>query len=254
MANETSKQPLNVAIAQQVAVSDFLNLTFVTDDLSVISREALVSVADVLHVQHAAIIELCNARGVMVHASIGWPERGEKAVAIEPSGYWLTADGLEFIQPVTVQSFGNAAAPERLAQQSIVRSLNAVIGGRSGPFGLLSVYSLSPRTFDEQEMLFVQAMAALLASTVDGLSERAKLGTYSCELSAANQQLRHFALNAASELEKPLLALVSYLDLLNEHPQPRSPSSTREYLSQARASGNRMQILLRALMQNCDIA
>jgi GAF domain-containing protein len=103
---------------------------------------------------------------VFVHATYGWSSYPEGYIAIEPRDRWLVAFDLDGSTAPIIHDFTHAQAPQNLAAQGIVTSMNAAIGEGSGVFGTIAVHSPLLRQFTEDEVAFLRAMASLISVAV----------------------------------------------------------------------------------------
>jgi PAS domain S-box-containing protein len=156
---------------QQAAVAELGQRALVGTDLAVLMDEAVNLVAQALRVDYAKIQELLpDGDRLQVKAGFGWPKGvvGQTlidAAAGSQAGYTLLSSG-----PVIVEDLADEKrfTPSPLLRaHAIVSGVSVIIYGREKPFGVLSVHTTKLRRFTEDDTHFLQAVANVLAATIE---------------------------------------------------------------------------------------
>jgi PAS domain S-box-containing protein len=158
---------------QQAAVAELGQRALVGTDLSVLMEEAVSLVAQTLEVEYAKIQELLpDGDTLLLRAGFGW--EGEfvgqatvEATTDSQAGYTLLSSG-----PVIVEDFSQEARfrpSSLLHQHQVVSGISVIIHGRHNPFGVLGAHTTRQRTFTEDDMHFLQAVANVLATAIENV-------------------------------------------------------------------------------------
>jgi PAS domain S-box-containing protein len=156
---------------QQAAVAELGRRALGTHDLQGLMDEALASLAEVLGVEYAKVLELLPGGEVLLlRSGVGWGEGlvGRATVGAgrdTQAGYTLLADA-----PVVVGDLGSEerfAGPPLLHEHGVVSGMSAVVGGQERPFGVLGAHTEERRTFTEDDVNFLSAVANVLAAAIE---------------------------------------------------------------------------------------
>jgi diguanylate cyclase (GGDEF)-like protein/PAS domain S-box-containing protein len=137
-------------------------------ELTALLREAVASVAEVVAVDVAAVVE-CSTDGFRVRAGVG---PGADLVGTHvpggtnsQAGFTIAAD-----RPVIVHDWRDEDRfdkPAVLRQANVRSGATVVIRGGNGPFGVLGIQSIEPREFDVDDINFLQSVAHVLATAIE---------------------------------------------------------------------------------------
>jgi len=120
--------------------------------------------------------------GVVGHATIPAHEGS-------PAGYALHTN-----QPVITEDTEREvrfAIPELLIEHSVRSTVNVVIRGEDGPFGVLEVDSRQLRKFEQDDIDFLQNYANLLASAIDRVRIQRELAERALRQEMLGHELQH---------------------------------------------------------------
>jgi PAS domain S-box-containing protein len=109
-------------------------------------------------------------RSFTLQAGIGWRDGrvGRSIVPAAPgtmAGYTLNAAGPLVLEDAQLES--RFEIPPLLREHAVQSGISVVIHGKDRPFGILGAYSTRPREFSTPEVLFVQAIAHVLATSIE---------------------------------------------------------------------------------------
>jgi PAS domain S-box-containing protein len=155
---------------QQAAVAELGQKALVGDDLSGILEEAATSIAKTLEVAYCLLLELLpDQRTLLLRAGTGELKQLVDQATLEigsalPLNYTLFYDNPLIIEDL--KSEPRFSGLPWLADRGVISTVNVVIEGQKWPFGLLAVYTVQPRTFTEDDIHFLQAIANVLATAV----------------------------------------------------------------------------------------
>jgi PAS domain S-box-containing protein len=201
---------LQARLRQQAAIAALGQqaLTLLTLD-EVLTRAARV-LTETLEVEFSTVLELLPDRAaLLVRAGVGWPEGliGTASVSAGPethSGATLLADA-----PVVLDDLGDAdrfPGSNLLRAHGVISGMGVVIPGETQPFGVLAVHTTCRRRFSDDDIYFLQSVAALLATAVQRARSEAALRMQAQLLDAVGQAVMATSLdgtiqywNAAAE-------------------------------------------------------
>ncbi len=127
-------------------------------------------VVDTLGVDFSELLELsADGRQLLRAAEAGWDASiGEAASTTSQHampGYTFAGRQPVIVDDLKTDSRFSEPLPTRLA--TVVSALSVIVHGRTGPSGVLAAYSQTQRQFSKDDILFLQTMAAVLATADD---------------------------------------------------------------------------------------
>ncbi len=163
-------QQLGLRNRQQAAISA-LGLTAIQErNIGVVMNEAASLAATTLGTGRSILWQLRPESGdLIVRSKAGWDELPEGATIPVAEGT-AVARSLARNEPFVIVDF--AAEPEFpkswvVRDYGIVTLITAVIRGQQRPWGVLSVHSLTPWSFTQDDVEFLQSMANVLALAIE---------------------------------------------------------------------------------------
>ena len=124
-----------------------------------------------LDVEFSDILELKpEHRSLILRAGQGWREGcvGRTLVTADPgalAGYALSAAGPLVVEALAAET--RFSLPPHLEEHGVVSGVCVVVQGRERPWGVLGAYSAQRREFSGPDVLFVQALAHVLATALE---------------------------------------------------------------------------------------
>jgi len=165
------ERELEARARQQEVVADLGQRALGSEDLDGLFDEAVDLVTETLDSDYCKVFDLDRrAEDLVVRASAAMaPERvGSAAVDVgrqSQAGYTLLAD-----EPIVVEDMAaedRFERPGNLVAGDIESGISAVVGSRASPWGVLATHDTDRREFSEDDALFVQSVANILAAAVD---------------------------------------------------------------------------------------
>ena len=125
-----------------------------------------------LDVEFSEILELRpEHRSLLVRAGEGWRGReGNARTLVTADAAGLVGYVLNAAAPIVIDDLATETrfnVPPHLEQHDILSGVCVVVQGRDRPWGVLGAYSAHPREFSGQDVLFVQALAHVLATALE---------------------------------------------------------------------------------------
>ncbi|MDQ4002542.1 MAG: PAS domain S-box protein, partial [Actinomycetota bacterium] len=156
---------------QQAAVAELGVRALEESDLQAILDEAVALVARTVGVEYCKVLELLpGGDELLLVAGVGWKEGlvGYATVGADldsQAGHTLLSDDPVIVEDLhTEERFSGSAL---LHEHRVVSGMSVVIHGREGPFGVLGAHTKSRRTFTEDDVNFLQAVANVLSTAVE---------------------------------------------------------------------------------------
>ena len=161
---------LSMRARQQAAVAELGRRALEGIDLSALMDEAARLVARTLEVECSKVLELLpDGAALHLRAGVGWKEGlvGRAVVGggrDSQAGYTLLSD-----EPVVVEDLRTetrfTGAP-LLHEHGVVSGMSVMIRGPERPFGVLGAHTTRQRTFTDDDVHFLQAVANVLAAAI----------------------------------------------------------------------------------------
>ena len=175
MGGVNTDRTIDKLLRQQAALANFGSFAFGEPDLQKILSEAARICAESLNVPYSKI---CRYRpeqnDLLVVAGHGWESDVVDHVISQADE--SSTQGRAFVTglPVILKDIRKSKTyklPDFYARHGIVSTVDVLIKGNSGPFGVLEADSATQHTFDEHDINFLTGFANVVAEAV-GTSER----------------------------------------------------------------------------------
>ena len=165
------EEALTARVRQQAAVAELGQRALAGIELDELCDQAVRLVADGLPVEYAKVLELRpDGKSLLLRAGVGWREGtvGQATVGAEKdsqAGFTLISR-----EPVVVEDLRTETrfgGPPLLRDHRVISGLSVVIPGRDKPFGVLGAHTSEKRTFSRKDVIFLQAVANVLAAEIE---------------------------------------------------------------------------------------
>ena len=162
---------LETRTRQQAVVAELGLRALANDDLQALMDDEVASVARTLRVEYVKIVELLpGGEELLMRAGVGWEEglvgsARESAGLGSQAGYTLLVNEPVIVEDLSTETRFNP--PPLVQERGGVSGMTVVIPGREEPFGVLGAHSRSRRTFSEDDVNFLQAVANVLATAIE---------------------------------------------------------------------------------------
>jgi signal transduction histidine kinase/ActR/RegA family two-component response regulator/HAMP domain-containing protein len=179
--SEQSEKLLLNRAQQQAVVAAIGQFAMVSQDFNALLSQALQLASETLDVQLAHVLELQPESGSLVtRAGVGWNAgRGRLGSNyIDARGRSQGAFVLRSGAPVVIPDMrqeNRFIAPNLLLDHSVVSGVCLVIATRQMPYGMLGVYTNTPRTFSGDEVQFLLAVANSIGMAAERCRTEAEL-------------------------------------------------------------------------------
>lgn len=236
---------------QQEAVAQLGQRALAGANLLSLLQQAAVLVRRILDVDYCSILQLSEDESELVaSAHSGWPDEdfGNHVPAGKGSQSGFT---LLTREPVIVEDM---SAETRFDVTDVVRrfgvisSVSVAIEATERPLGVLAAFTTTPRTFVQDDVHFLQAVANVLTAAIERQRAEESIRLAREQAEAANRAKSEFLSRMSHELRTPLNAILGFTQLL-ELDNP-SPSQT-ESVSHISRAGQHLLLLINEVL---DIA
>jgi PAS domain S-box-containing protein len=166
-----AEQQLRASARQQEAVAHLGQQALAGAAKGDLFQAAATLLARGLDVEFSDILELKpEHRSLILRAGQGWREGcvGRTLVTADPgalAGYALNATGPLVVEALAAEA--RFSLPPHLEEHGVVSGVCVVVQGRERPWGVLGAYSAQRREFSGPDVLFVQALAHVLATALE---------------------------------------------------------------------------------------
>jgi len=236
---------------QQEAVAQLGQRALAGALLTSLLQQAAVLVRRILNVDYCSILQLQeDGQTLVASAQAGWPDDtlGNQVAAgrASQSGYTLLMR-----EPVIVE---NMASEERFGITDVVQKFGVVssvtvpIEATERPLGVLAAFSTVQRTFVQDDVHFLQAVANVLTAAIERQSAEESIRLAREQAETANRAKSEFLSRMSHELRTPLNAILGFTQLLElDKPSP----SQAESISHITRAGQHLLLLINEVL---DIA
>ncbi len=182
------ERELQTRVDQHGVVADLGRRALGNPELDDLFADAVERVADALDSEYCKVLDLDReSEELRLRSGVGWNEGyvGTATVDVDrdsQAGYTLLAD-----EPVVVEDMAaeeRFAGPDLLVDHAVESGISVVIGSPTDPWGVLGIHDTEPREFSENDALFVQSVANVLATAIDRREREVELEEQRAHLAA----------------------------------------------------------------------
>jgi signal transduction histidine kinase/PAS domain-containing protein len=245
---------------QQETVAGLARAALESHELGMVLDRAARDTADTLGVGFAAVEQSVPGQpSLVLRAGIGWADLGRAPVAVDLSV--LPGVALNAPEPVVVHDFARdeVSLPPQLRNLGVASAVAVAIPGPTVPWGVLTAYSRTPHAFSEDDVTFVQAMAALLATAVERIAIEDELRAHrldleemvsrrTAQLTEANRELEAFSYTVSHDLRSPLRTIDGFSRILLQRHGRDLPDDSRRMLGLLSDGALRMGNLIESVL------
>ncbi len=212
---EAAEAETHTRARQQAAVAELGQRALTDIDMDTLLQGAAALVAATLEVEISALLELMPDRDTFrIRAGTSWKK--DVVGHVVPgtpdaqAGYALLHNKPVIVADLRAES--RFEPSPLLLEQGIVSGVTVPIRGYAQPFGTLSAHTVRPRSFTQDDVHFLQAIANVLAAAVERKRIETEIRQLNAQLVETNKQLRgenverQMALGALHEATAGLIA------------------------------------------------
>ncbi len=174
-------------------------------DLSTLLEETVACLARTLDVEYAKVLELLpEGDALLLRTGVGWQEgcvghATVQAGSDSQAGYTLLAGKPVIVEDLRTET--RFSGPPLLHNHGVVSGLSVIIPAQGRPFGVLGAHTVRRRSFTEDDIHFLQALANVLATAIERKRAEEALLTRTRQLEA----IRAVTTEITRELDLPTL-------------------------------------------------
>jgi PAS domain S-box-containing protein len=162
---------LRIRARQQAVVAQLEQRALAGIDIATLMDEAVAQVAQALEVEYCKVLELLPGEdALLLRAGVGWKEGRVGYTRVEAetgsqAGYTLLSGEPVIVEDLrTERRFSN---PPLLTEHGVISGISVVIPGQEQPFGILGAHTIRRRTFTQDDIYFLQAVAGAIATAIE---------------------------------------------------------------------------------------
>lgn len=169
--HKQAESALEIRANQQAVVAKLSQKALAGIDLTQLMNLCVSLVAQCLKVEYCKVLELLpNSDKLLLRAGIGWQPGlvGQTSVSTDldsQAGYTLLSQ-----EPVIVSNLHQEtrfSGPALLHDHQVVSGISVVIHSKDCPFGVLGAHTTQQRSFTQDDIYFLQAVANVLATAIE---------------------------------------------------------------------------------------
>jgi PAS domain S-box-containing protein len=165
------EEELKVRARQQAAVAEFGQRALANPSLAELFDEAVALVAQTLEVEYCKVLQLLpDGKNLRLEAGVGWKAGlvGHALVdagADSQAGYTLITKEPVIVEDLRAET--RFRGTRLLHDHDVVSGLDVIIHRGGQPFGILSAHTRWRRTFTQDDIHFLQAIAHVLGTAIE---------------------------------------------------------------------------------------
>jgi two-component system, cell cycle sensor histidine kinase and response regulator CckA len=231
---------------EQAAVAALGRQALGEPDVENLSADAVWTVAELLDVDLVKVLELRPDRSEFVlRAARGFRET-EGVSEVVPWAGSQAGFTVESQAPVVVEDYEQETrfeATALLREHGARSGVSVVIEGSDGPYGILSAYTVESRRFGEDDVMFLQSVANVLAAAI--AHQRAAQLSSQLETTQRLEAVGKLAGGIAHDFNNLLSVILNYADfVIEELPE----GSTRQDVTEIKSAAERAATLTHQLL------
>jgi PAS domain S-box-containing protein len=166
-----AEEELQVRIGQQAGVAFLGQQALTGPSLAELFNEAVALVAHTLSVEYGKVLQLLpDGKMLRVQAGIGWQAGVVGKALVEAGADSQAGYTLLTRKPVIVEDLRTETrfqGSQLLHEHNIVSGMDVIIYSSGQPFGILSAHTRRRRTFTQDDIHFLQAVAHVLGTAIE---------------------------------------------------------------------------------------
>ena len=258
-SHDLTEEPPGTSIRQQAIVAELSQLALKSSDVSTLLDKVVVLLAQTLQVEYCMIAELLSDSNILLVRANTDGQRllidgittGVKDANESQMTYTLAAN-----EPVIVDDFQRESRFRVfpvLLEKGLVSGVSVSITAHNRPFGILTINTTMQRTFTQEALHFLQAVASILAVAIEHKRAENELVQALTSLRTANEQLEHtnqtqsnFVSIVSHEFRTRLTGIQGFSELIRD--EDFSLQEIKEYADDINTDAKRLSSMISELL------
>lgn len=180
---------------QVSALAQFGAQSLRSENIDELLHEAARLVSEAMDVDLVKVLELLpDGQNLLVREGVNWKPGvvGHATISAHQgssAGHALRTDQAVISEDLAKET--RFEIPELLIEHGVTSSVNVIIRGEDGPFGVLEVDARGPRQFGQDDIDFLQNYANLLAASIDRVNIHRTLAERARKIDVLAHELQH---------------------------------------------------------------
>ncbi len=243
-----SERALRMRAIQQAAIAELGQLALSSPSVQQVMDEAARHVAETLEVSHNSVCEYLEDKDAFfVRAGFGWPEGivGKEWVSASTDtqvGYTMYVN-----RPVVMENLheeGRFKGGEIMHRHGLVSGATVLIHGKDSAWGVLAAHTHNPRTFTDDDINFLQAIANVVSTAIERHRQEEALIEAKLQAEEMSRLKSSFLANMSHEIRTPLTIMIGYSEALTE----MVPDEMRQFAERIEQGGHRLLETLNSVL------
>jgi len=169
--HKQAEEDLKLHSYQQKQITNIGRRALVNTDLFSLMDEIAIIVANTLDMEFCNVFELLpDNHTFLLRAGVGWKEGHVGHATVEadtalPAGYALHSNKPVIVEDLRTET--RFSKSQLLNDHGVISGMSVTIQGKEDPFGVLGVHKSSHRTFNKNDIYFIQTIANILAEAIE---------------------------------------------------------------------------------------
>ncbi|PSO95003.1 MAG: hypothetical protein BRC46_03545 [Cyanobacteria bacterium QS_6_48_18] len=258
-----AEKALQTRLQQQAAVAQLGQEALFDSELSTLFDEAAALVAQNLNLEYCQLLELLpDGETLLLRSGVGWQPGLVGNATLGTSTDFQAGYTLLSHQPVIIEDMRTETrfqGSSLLLDHGVVSGLSVAIESKGYPFGVLAAHTSKQRTFTQEDINFLQAVANVLTMAIENgqankeihqLNENLeqRVAERTQQLEEVNQELESFSYTVSHDLRAPLRAMQGFSQALLEDYSDQLDSVGQEYTQRIVTASSRLDTLIQDLL------
>ena len=216
-----------------------------------------------LNVEYCQLLELLpDGETLLLRSGVGWQPGLVGNATLGTSTDFQAGYTLLSHQPVIIEDMRTETrfqGSSLLLDHGVVSGLSVAIESKGYPFGVLAAHTSKQRTFTQEDINFLQAVANVLTMAIENgqankeihqLNENLeqRVAERTQQLEEVNQELESFSYTVSHDLRAPLRAMQGFSQALLEDYSDQLDSVGQEYTQRIVTASSRLDTLIQDLL------
>ncbi len=249
---QDSQRQLNQRINQYSLIANLSQKAIINVNIEILIDEVIQTLCQTLNLEFSQVLKkLPNQDKFLLQAGMGWQKELIGNSQIETINNEATYT-LENNQPLIIQDLTKETRFQPsswLQEHNIVSGISTVIPGKETPWGILAIYSTTPREFSQEEIEFVSTLSQIISAAIHRHQEEEKL--YLLER-AINATSNGIIITDALNPKNPIIYVNSGFEKLTGFTQEEAIGKNCSFLQKGDKNQEGIEIIRKSLEEGIE--